>query len=123
MLRNVDGFNYLDNAEYHVDGYGTHLYPSPNDIEHSLTSTLREDEAALGRDKPFWVTEWGFLNLKAFPNRRGETLGQGVEEFLAIFERLKPTIPLGPVMYYAYSEDPEKWSAQAAAFTAYTAKR
>jgi hypothetical protein len=33
MLRNVDGFNYLDNASYHVYGYGTHLYPSPNDID------------------------------------------------------------------------------------------
>ena len=27
MLRNVDGFNYLENKEYKVDGYGTHLYP------------------------------------------------------------------------------------------------
>ena len=27
MLRNIDGFNYLDNAQYHVDGYGTHIYP------------------------------------------------------------------------------------------------
>ena len=26
-LRNVNGFNYLDNALYRVDGYGTHIYP------------------------------------------------------------------------------------------------
>jgi hypothetical protein len=29
LLRNLDGFNYLDNAIYHVDGYGTHIYPNP----------------------------------------------------------------------------------------------
>jgi hypothetical protein len=29
LVRNLDGFNYLDNAIYHVDGYGTHIYPNP----------------------------------------------------------------------------------------------
>jgi len=33
MLRNLDGFNYLDNSIYHVDGYGTHIYPNPDNLE------------------------------------------------------------------------------------------
>jgi hypothetical protein len=64
MLKDVDGHNYLDNSSYHVDGYGTHLYPSPNDIKNSVTSMLEQDTAALGRDKPIWITEWGFLVCK-----------------------------------------------------------
>jgi hypothetical protein len=54
MLKKVDGHNYLDNSSYHVDGYGTHLYPSPNDIKNSVTSMLEQDVAALGRDRPIW---------------------------------------------------------------------
>ena len=30
-LKAVDGANDLDNAAYHVDGFGTHIYPSPSD--------------------------------------------------------------------------------------------
>jgi hypothetical protein len=36
LLRNLDGFNYLDNAIYHVDGYGTHIYPNPDNLEQSV---------------------------------------------------------------------------------------
>ena len=56
-LRNLDGFNYLDNAIYHVDGYGTHIYPNPDDLEQSITDLVRQDAAILGPDKPFWITE------------------------------------------------------------------
>lgn len=101
-LRNMNGFNYLDNALYHVDGYGTHIYPWPGDIVGSVRGTLSQDAAALGRDKPFWVTEWGFLSQSSFPTQKGETLSQGMQEILATFDSLAPTIPLGPVMFYRY---------------------
>jgi hypothetical protein len=101
-LRNVNGFNYLDNALYHVDGYGTHIYPWPGDIVGSVRGTLTQDAAALGRDKPFWVTEWGFLSKSSFPTQKGETLGQGIGEILATFDSLAPGIPLGPVLFYRY---------------------
>jgi hypothetical protein len=52
-LRNLDGFNYLDNATYHVDGYGTHIYPNPDNLEQSVTDLIRQDAAILGPDKPF----------------------------------------------------------------------
>lgn len=101
MLRNVDGFNYLDNASYHVDGYGTHLYPSPNDI-NAASRMLHEDAAAFGPDKPIWVTEWGFLEIKAFPNKKGQTLSQCIKELLDSFDQQGRTIRLGPLMFYRY---------------------
>jgi hypothetical protein len=102
MLRNVDGFNYLDNSGYHVDGFGTHLYPSPNDVQ-SAGQTLHEDEAALGNGKPFWVTEWGFLRMGDFPNRKGQTLGQAMQELLGTFDVIGRNTALGPLMFYRYS--------------------
>lgn len=85
-----------------MDGYGTHIYPWPGDIVGSVRGTLSQDAAALGRDKPFWVTEWGFLSQSSFPTQKGETLSQGMQEILATFDSLAPTIPLGPVMFYRY---------------------
>jgi hypothetical protein len=101
MLRNVKGFNYLDNASYHVDGYGTHIY-AQNDIEEIITGYLREDASYLGRDKPFWVTEWGFADPKGFPNKSGKNMNQALEESLAVYEKLSREIPLGPLMFYRY---------------------
>ncbi|WP_407177508.1 hypothetical protein [Bradyrhizobium sp. STM 3562] len=98
MLRNVDGVNYLKD----VDGYGTHLYPSPNDIANSVHHLLGEDMAALGRDKPIWITEWGFLEIRAFPNRSGQTLPQCVQTFLNVLDEAHRDIPLGPAMYFRY---------------------
>ena len=52
MLRNLDGFNYLDNAEYHVDGYGTHIYRGADSIASTVGNRMRQDVSVLGRDKP-----------------------------------------------------------------------
>ncbi len=101
-LRNVDGVNYLDNEKYHVDGYGTHIYAWPNDIAASVVDTLRSDREALGGAKPLWVTEWGFLDQKAFPNKRGQDVAQAVTEMLHAFEAVRSSVPLGPVMFYRY---------------------
>jgi len=103
MLRDLDGFNYLNNDRYHIDGIGTHIYAAPNDIAQSIEEKLQEDAAILGRGKPFWVTEWGFLNKKAFPNKKGQSLGAAVREGLATFERMQGAVPLGPVMFYSYN--------------------
>jgi hypothetical protein len=103
MLRNIDGFDYLDNAQYHVDGYGTHIYPWAGEIAGSVRNTLKEDSSLLGKDKPIWITEWGFLTHNDFPNRKGQSLTDGIKEMLATFDSISRDIPLGPVMYYAYN--------------------
>jgi hypothetical protein len=98
MLRNMDGVDDLKG----VDGYGTHLYPSPNDIENSVRHTLGEDAAALGQDKPIWITEWGFLEIRAFPNRSGQTLSQCLQTFLHVLDALSAGLKLGPAIFYRY---------------------
>ncbi len=103
MLRNVDGVNYLDNDKYHVDGIGTHIYASPSDVTGSVTKTLEADVAALGTSKPFWLTEWGFLNDKSFPTKKGESLSQAISEYLAAVDSVHRRIPLGPICFYSYS--------------------
>jgi hypothetical protein len=100
MLRNLDGFNYLDNATYHVDGYGTHRYPNPDNLEQSVTDLIHQDAAILGPDKPFWITEWGLPSNK-YPNQQGQTRSEGIQTFYGVLDKLH--IPLGPRFYYAYS--------------------
>ena len=103
MLKNVDGINYIDNPAYHVDGYGTHLYTSPNNFA-AFVSNLHQDIDALGRDRPFWVTESGFTTTpqKAFPNKSGQTEWEGIDQLLAVFTSIQQTVPLGPVMFFSY---------------------
>lgn len=126
-LKNVDGFNYLSNSSYRVDGYGTHIYASPNDVAGSATRTLREDAAALGPDRPLWLTEWGFLDPKAFPNKKGETLSQCLQAFLDTLDGLRARIPIGPIMFYRYdswlSDASGKLLPQAKVLAAYATKR
>ena len=99
-LRDLDGFNYLDNTIYHVDGYGTHIYPNSDNLEQSVTDLVRQDAAILGPDKPFWITEWGLASNK-YPDKQGETRGEAFRKFYAILDNLH--IPFGPPFYYAYS--------------------
>ncbi|MFK0162911.1 hypothetical protein [Rhizobium sp. NPDC090279] len=127
MLKNVDGFNYLSNASYHVDGYGTHIYVSPNYIDGVATQVLRADAAALGGDKPLWITEWGFLDLNAFPNKKGETLSRCIQTFLDTFDRLRTQISIGPMMFYRHdiwlSDASGKLLPQSKVLAAYAAKQ
>ena len=110
MLKNVDGVNYIDNPAYRIDGYGTHLYTSPNNIG-AFTATLQQDISVLGRDRPFWVTESGFTTTpeKGFPNKTGQTRWEGIDQFLAVFTSLQ-NAPLGPVMFFSY----DNWLSDAA---------
>ena len=101
-LRNVNGFNYLDNSQYKVDGYGTHIYPWPGDIVGSVRGTLTQDADELGRGKPLWVTEWGFLSKSSFSTPKHESLDQGIQEIIDTFVSLAPSIALGPIMFYRY---------------------
>lgn len=123
MLHNVDGIDYLKD----VDGYGTHLYPSPNDITNSLRNSVNEDVAALGTGKPFWVTEWGFLDPNAFPNRSGQTLTQCLQTLLGAFDALPANIHIGPSMFFRYdvwlSDAAGNLLPQASVFSAYTTRR
>lgn len=127
MLKNVDGFNYLNNASYRVDGYGTHIYASPNDVDGSVTRMLREDAAAVGSDKPLWVTEWGFQDIKAFPNKKGHSLSRTIQEFLDVLDRLRGQLSIGPIMFYRYdtwlADTSGKLLPQASVFSDYAAKR
>jgi len=103
MLKEVDGFNYLDNAGYHVAGYGTHIYASPANAGRSATALLRQDIWALGRDKPFWITEWGFTDATKFPNAKGQTASQGMKEMLDALDDLGRRVPIGPMFFYSYN--------------------
>lgn len=102
LLKDVDGFNYIDNAGYHVDGYGTHIYASPSACGSSATALLRQDIWALGRDKPLWITEWGFTDATKFPNKQGQTVSEGLIEILNAFDDLSQRIPIGPMFFYSY---------------------
>jgi hypothetical protein len=101
MLKNVDGVNYIDNPAYRIDGYGTHLYTSPNDIG-AFKATLQQDMSILGRDRPFWVTESGFQDRKYFPNKKGQSLSEAIDELYNTFDALARDIPIGPVMFFSY---------------------
>jgi hypothetical protein len=125
-LRNVNGFSYLDNSQYHVDGYGTHIYPWPEDIVGSVRGTLTQDTDELGRGKPLWVTEWGFLSKSSFPTPKHESLDQGLEEMLDTFTSLASDISLGPIMFYRYdvwlTDDAGQLLPQASILSSYAAK-
>jgi len=78
---------------------------------------------ALGRDKPFWVTEWGFLNPKAFPTASGLTFPQALQEFLGGFKSLSREMPIGPIMFYRYdvflTDEAGNWLPGAHVFESY----
>jgi hypothetical protein len=126
-LRNVNGVNYLDNALYHIDGYGTHIYPWPGAVGKSVSDTLQQDVASLGSDKPMWVTEFGFLSHSSFPTAKGLTLEQGTQEMLNTFERLSSSMRFGPLMFYSYdgwlTDNAGQLQPQANVLSAYGAKR
>lgn len=101
-LRNLDGVNYLSNARYHVDGYGSHIYTGPDDIQRSVAAVLAKDADALGSDLPVWITEFGWRTSQ-FPNRAGEGRGQAIADFFqALADDRRNTF--GPVFYYAYDD-------------------
>ena len=103
MLKDVDGVNYLDNNGYHVDGYGTHIYASPSNAGGSATALLRQDVWALGRNKPLWITEWGFTDATKFPNPKGQTASMAMKELLNAFDDLSQRVPIGPMFFYSYN--------------------
>ena len=100
-LRSLDGKNYLDNARYRIDGYGSHVYPEANDIARSTAATLAKDTAALGTRLPVWITEFG-LRREQFPNRQGESRAQAMKLFFNTLAKTKGTA-FGPVFYYNYN--------------------
>jgi hypothetical protein len=104
QLQNLDNFNYLNNASYHVDGYGSHIYPSGDSVGQSTSDILHADVAALGTSRPFWITEWG-LDSKRFPNKAGETRAQAMADFYSAVEGFHGTT-FGPIFYYAYDTQP-----------------
>jgi hypothetical protein len=129
-LRNVNGFNYFDNPQYHIDGYGTHIYPWPGAPGRAAANTLKQDLAAFGSDKPIWVTEFGFLSHNSFPTPSGLTREQATQELLTTFGDLSASIHFGPLMFYSYNgwltDDPYgagKLEPQANVLSAYYAAK
>ncbi len=105
-LRNLDGVNYLSNARYRVDGYGSHIYTGPDDIKQSVAAALARDADALGTELPVWITEFGW-RTDQFPNRAGESRSQAIAHFFdALSDDRRNSF--GPVFYYAY--DDSSWS-------------
>ena len=101
-LRNLDGMNYLSNERYRVDGYGSHIYPKPDDIRRSVAAMLATDTDALGTDLPIWITEFGF-RANHFPNRAGESRARAIEVFFkALADDARSSF--GPVFYYSYDD-------------------
>ena len=91
VLKNVDGFNYIDNASYRVDGYGTHIYASPSIGGPGVTALLRQDVWALGRDKPFRDHRMG-LPRPQVSQQEGADVERGIEgnHRRLRFERARP---------------------------------
>ena len=98
QLEDVDGVNYLNR----VDGYGTHIYPSPSGVGTGVMAILRQDVWALGRTRPLWVTEFGFLNPQAFPNKKGQTLTQGLNELVDTLCAFHQRVSMGPIFFFSY---------------------
>jgi hypothetical protein len=104
QLRNLDGFDYLDNPQYHVDGYGEHIYPSADAVAAATEDILRRDAGVLGRDRPLWITEWG-LDLRRFPNKSGQSRSLAMTEFYATIAAFRGA-SFGPIFYFAYEGAP-----------------
>ncbi|MGA2047529.1 MAG: hypothetical protein ABSG96_07540 [Terracidiphilus sp.] len=99
QLRNLDGFNYLSNSSYKVDGYGVHLYPSAESVGNATETLLRQDISVLGKTLPLWITEWG-LDVRRFPNKSGQSRAQAIAEFYSSLNGSGAII--GPVFFYSY---------------------
>ena len=100
VLKNLGGFDYLDNAEYHVAGIGSHIYVSPDVIDTKASQILTGD-SLVGGGRPVWITEWGF-NTWAFRTRSDLTRKEAFTRFYAMLRR--EPIRLGPNFVYAYSQ-------------------
>ena len=99
-LRNLDGYNYLDNASYHVDAYGLHVYPTAGMIAKTTREKV-DNTVAILNDKPIWITEWG-LKPSLFPDAKGETRAQAAADFYATLDEYRRTVTFGPMFYYSY---------------------
>ncbi len=102
-LRNLDGINYLANARYRVDGFGSHIYTEPDDIRAAVAARLKTDTEALGTQLPIWITEFGY-RTDQFPNRAGAGRWQAFEEFFKGLADADARVTFGPVFYYAYDD-------------------
>jgi hypothetical protein len=100
QLRNLDGYNYLDNASYDVDAYGLHLYPTANTIAKTTREKV-DSTVAILNDKPIWITEWG-LKPSKFP-ARGQSRAQAAAQFYATLDEYRGTVQFGPIFYYSYN--------------------
>jgi hypothetical protein len=101
MLKNLDGFNYLDNEHYHVDGIGTHIYCSPDYVAGTLNERLRNDAKVIGKGKPFWITECGVGDASKYPSKKGQTFQRAVQEFYNTLDE-RGDVPVAAVFYYPY---------------------
>jgi len=98
-LRNLDGYNYLDNASYHVDAYGLHVYPTRGRIAKTTQQKLAT--VAILNDKPIWITEWG-LKPALYSDAEGGARAQAAAEFYATLDAYRGTVTFGPLFYYSY---------------------
>jgi hypothetical protein len=100
-LRNLDGFNYLSNDRYRIDGIGSHIYTDPDDVKQSVTKILDTDASALGFGLPIWITEFGWRKSQ-FPTKTGKSRADAITEFFAALANDHRN-SFGPVFYYSYN--------------------
>ena len=72
---------YVPNATYHVDGYGTHIYPNPDDLDHSVTDLIRQDAAISRARQALLDLKWGLL-FRQVSQQTGTDAQRGHTKFL-----------------------------------------
>ncbi|MBU6451656.1 MAG: hypothetical protein KGS72_07770 [Cyanobacteria bacterium REEB67] len=91
-----------------VDGYGVHVYPGV--VKEGDKTALNErnqklDESIFppGKDKPFWLTEWGFPST-AQNAADDKTRARSVVEMREYFRHLHKQGRLGGIFWYVWNE-------------------
>jgi hypothetical protein len=94
-----------------VDGYGVHVYPSgdPHRSASTRTADLKQDAFALcTRDKPCWLTEWGWRNTDQSCPLKDETRAQLTQLEREAFEPFVEQAQLAGILYYMWGGLPEQ---------------
>jgi hypothetical protein len=63
------------------------------------------------------------FTVNAFPNKKGQSVSEVLQDVLLKFDSLRPEIPLGPLMLYQYDVWLANNSPAAAVLTTYASKR
>lgn len=110
-LRDTIEFFRQNGMDKLVDGYGVHVYPA-GDLNRTVSeriSSLEENVfSACTKDKPCWMTEWGFgSSAESCPAVDG-TRVKLVHSFRSALEHFASQGQLAAILYYDWTEVPGK---------------